>query len=145
LIFCLIGFADATLLSALLLMANRSISSASGWFGVFLFSAWISLWLNGGLFLLLYVSRMFFLKRIFEHFRGGWSGFLALGLVGFNVLWVLWNRLGMTHQWASIRPFVTLTGLLQSLCLALLLLIIFYSGWTFKGLYQVSHPAASGS
>jgi hypothetical protein len=132
LIFCLICFADATVLSALLLIANRSISSASGWFGVFLFSGWISLWLNGGVFLLLYVSRLLFLKRIVEHFRGGWRGFFALGLVGFNVLWILWNRLGMTHQWASIRPFMTMTGLLQSLCLALLLLIIFYSGWTFK-------------
>jgi hypothetical protein len=132
LIFCFVCIADAAILSALLLIANRSISSASGWFGVFLFSGWISLWLNGGIFLFLYVSRILFLKRIVEHFRCGWTGFLALGLIGFNVLWALWNRLGMTHQWASIRPFMTMTGLLQSLCLVLLLLVIFYSGWAFR-------------
>jgi len=129
LIFCLIWLTDSAILSALLLIMNRAISLRGGWFGVFLFSGWISVWLNGGIFLFLYISRKLFLKRIVKHFRYGWSGFLALGLIGFNVLWVLWNRLGMTHQWASVRPFMTISGLLQSLCLILLLLVILNSGW----------------
>ena len=129
LIFFLICLADTAILSVLLLKANRPISSPGGWFGVFLFTGWISLGLNGGVFLFLYVGRKLFLKRIVDHFRLGWPGFLALGLIGFNILWALWIRLGMTHQWASIRPFMTLSGLLQFLGLVLLLLVIFYAGW----------------
>jgi predicted AlkP superfamily phosphohydrolase/phosphomutase len=132
LIFGLICLADSAVLSVLLLIANPSVSSARGRFGVFLFSGWISLWLNASFFILLYLCRRLFGKRLVGHFRYGWPGFITLGLIGFNVLWVLWNRLGMAHQWVSIRPFLTLSGLLQSLGLVLLLLAIFYSGWKFK-------------
>lgn len=48
-----------------------------------------------------------------------WPAYYALGLLALNVIWVLWNRLSMTHQWASVRPFTTWTGIFQNLLLAL--------------------------
>jgi predicted AlkP superfamily phosphohydrolase/phosphomutase len=49
----------------------------------------------------------------------GWVYF-ASGLVGLNLVWSLWNRLAMAHQWASVRPFMTWLGLLQTAVLALI-------------------------
>ncbi|MDX1387896.1 MAG: alkaline phosphatase family protein [Acidobacteriota bacterium] len=52
-----------------------------------------------------------------EWFEGRWSSYLVWGLIATNVVWVLWNRIGMVHQWASVRPFITWSGIVQNLML----------------------------
>jgi predicted AlkP superfamily phosphohydrolase/phosphomutase len=52
-------------------------------------------------------------------FEGHRTAYLASGLLAMNVVWMLWHRLAMVHQWASVRPFITWSGLIQSVMLVL--------------------------
>ena len=57
-------------------------------------------------------------------FRGRWLAWSGSALIALNVVWILWNRLAMTHQFVSVRPFITVAGLFQfGVLLALLLLL----------------------
>ena len=51
-------------------------------------------------------------------FRGRWTAFSGTALIALNVVWILWNRLAMTHQPFSVRPFITLSGIGQLVVLA---------------------------
>ena len=131
-IFGIVWLFDTVLIASLLFLANNLLFSLSSIFGVFLFSGWICLWLNGAIFLLLSISQKMFPGRIIRHFRYGGLGFFIWGMIGFNAIWVLWNRLTMAHQWASVRPFMTITGLFQSFFLAILFFVILFIGLDFK-------------
>ncbi len=57
-------------------------------------------------------------------FGGRWTTYCLTALLALNIVWVLWNRLAMVHQWASVRPFITVAGLVQSLVLFVMLVLL---------------------
>lgn len=111
--------AAAAMLTGLLVWANWSsigiVSSAS----LFLAMLWIALLING-LFLLPVLATWPVVSRLAG--RGPANSpraYFLSGLVALNVYWILWHRLGMVHQWLSVRPFMSVTGLAENLVLLL--------------------------
>ena len=108
----------AAVLIALLAAANPRFSTP--W--AYLELTVAMLWLSGVVHLVMVFGLWIswpIVRRI-GRLRGRWTVYLTSGLVAGNVTWVLWNRLGMVHQWVSVRPFLTWAGLVQN---GLLLLI----------------------
>jgi hypothetical protein len=75
--------------------------------------------------------------------RGDPSRFLLSGLIAFDVTWILWNRLGMAHQYVSVRPFLTWTGVAQNLALGAIATLIVLIGVRAGGARRLLRPLAA--
>ena len=84
---------------------------------------WVSFVFNALLMVPVVLAWPILLKMRPPIFAGHWRVFSLAALLALNVFWVLWNRLAMVHQWASVRPFITFTGLIQSLLLVVIFVL----------------------
>jgi hypothetical protein len=82
---------------------------------------WVSFVFNALLMVPATLSWLILLRMWRSIFSGYWPVFSLATLLALNVVWILWNRLAMVHQWASVRPFITVAGLVQSLMLVVIL------------------------
>jgi predicted AlkP superfamily phosphohydrolase/phosphomutase len=82
---------------------------------------WVSFVFNAFLMVPVALSWWILVMKWRPVFSGHWATFSLAALIGLDLTWVLWNRLAMVHQWASVRPFITHTGIVQSLVLVAVL------------------------
>ncbi len=74
---------------------------------------WVSFVFNGLLMIPVVLAWLALVKLNLIAFRGRWTTFSWAALIALNLVWILWNRLAMTHQLLSVRPFITLAGISQ--------------------------------
>lgn len=117
-IWAIASFLPAGLLTALLLVANPGTARPAVALELFAVMLWVSALVHAAVAAGLALLRggLGFAFRL----RPSWPPFLAFGLLAFEPVWILWNRLGMAHQFASVRPFLTWTGVLENLLLGML-------------------------
>lgn len=120
LVVCLVATAACTAILTTLLVANNPTDF--GLLGVVelgFVAFLVCLAPNAAGTLLLTVIWPVVLRARRGWFEGHRTAYLASGLLAVNVVWTLWHRLGMVHQWASIRPFITWSGVIQNVMLVL--------------------------
>ena len=105
----------AALVSGSYLLANEW--SLLGAANLYVAMFWLCLLVNLGI-TLAFLLFLLLVRILPVRFRLEADPQLLMGaLIAGNLTWILWNRLGMAHQWATVRPFLTPTGLAQNVLL----------------------------
>lgn len=100
--------------------------SLAGAANLYLAMLWLCLPVNLGIGLVHWLLALL-TRPLPSPFRLGSDPRLLLGtLLAGNLTWILWNRFGMAHQWASVRPFLTFTGVVQNVLLVLATLALVF-------------------
>jgi hypothetical protein len=119
--YFLVSLGVGCVLSVAMITANWQ---SLGWGGALEMAVamfWLSFVFNTLLMVPATLSWPILLRMRRSIFSGYWPVFSLATLLALNVVWILWNRLAMVHQWASVRPFITVAGFVQSLMLVVIL------------------------
>lgn len=120
--------AVALLLTFWLAVVNRGTLPLSSLPSLFLATLWISMLLHALFLAVLLVCSLVFRRLLAISSPAEWTRWLCFGFLALHVGWSLWARLVMVHQWASVRPFITWTGIAQSLVLVALMVVLLVAG-----------------
>jgi hypothetical protein len=108
----------ASLLTCALAVANPASVSLAAILELALAMLWISSLLHGAVAAGLAAVWAAVFLVIRRRPAASTARFLLGGLLAFDLTWILWNRLGMAHQYVSVRPFLTWSGVVQNVALA---------------------------
>jgi hypothetical protein len=117
-----ITLACATLLTGLLVANNASYLGVLGAVEIAFAMLLVSFVVNAVFSVVLLLAWPLVARVARRWFAGQWPTFYTSGLLALNLAWILWHRLAMVHQWASVRPFITWAGIGQNL---LLIVVVF--------------------
>ena len=109
----------AALLVVLLLGGNWSALGLLGGLEIVVAMLLVSFAVNAGFSVVLLLLWPLVVRVGRRWFDGEWVAYYVSGLIALNVVWILWHRLSMVHQWASVRPFTTWSGIGQNVLLIL--------------------------
>jgi hypothetical protein len=122
--WAVISASVATLLTLLLLRINGSegnFAQAAALLGSML---WVAGVLNAVFLFASLAVWPLFSTRLVSNSRGRRIAYFVSALLAFNLAWILWNHLQMAHQLASVHPFITITGVVEIISIALAALLV---------------------
>ncbi len=139
----LISTAIAATLTWLLLRLNGGADQPEHVGGLFGSMLWVSGALNATFVAASLVVWGLLPARRASPSRARRVAFFLSALVAFNLAWILWNHLQMAHQLASVRPFITTTGVVEIAATALAALLAWFAGMGIVGSRGRLHRIAS--
>ncbi len=116
-----ISAAVGALLTLLLIAANPEETEAVHLLGVAVVALYIAVVVSAAFLvpvLMLWTVVLVAARKFRALVLPDFHAFLASGLFAFHLAWILWNEFDMAHQWASVRPFITPTGIGENLLVA---------------------------
>lgn len=122
--FLTVSFIVGCVLSAAMITVNWESLGWGGALEMTVVMFWVSCVFNALLVVPVIASWLILVMLRRSVFGGLWTTYCLSALLALNVVWILWNRLAMVHQWASVRPFITYSGIVQSLILVVILVML---------------------